>query len=223
MPGWDQIFAEAGNREKMISVISGVLDSKLTRERLSKDKNQACIKTGGRYINAGVIQVWTKKWKSLHKSADWQEIALNLEKYGLSLNDQDIINYLCADNIQLMPSGFNYIVGDEISFQERIYIKHYAGWPKPWRLDKKGKEFLLAVQGAKYFAPKSWITQSADAFLHYPMYWQVEDQLLRHLQDLKSDLYRPVLELRNRNLNKLNGISRLKHYLIQFTSQRFFS
>jgi lipopolysaccharide biosynthesis glycosyltransferase len=143
--------------------------------------------------------------------------------YGLSLSDQDILNYLCADHIVLMSPGFNYIVGDEISFQERIFIKHYAGWPKPWRLDKKSKEFLLAIQGAKYFAPKNWITQSSDAFLHYPMYWQVEDQLISHLQVLEGDIYQPVMELRNRNLTKLNGISLLKHYLIQLVCGRFFS
>ena len=223
MQGWDQIFVESGNQGKRSYVISGVLDSKPTLEQLSKDKNQAYGVTNGRYINAGVIKIWTRKWKNLQKNADWKEMAENLSSYGLSLDDQDIINYLCADHIKLMPSGFNYIVGDEISFQERIFIKHYAGSPKPWRLDKQGKEFLLSVQGAKYFAPKNWITQSSDAFLHYPMYWQVEDQLLRHLEDVDDHLYLTVLEIRNRNLNKLKGVLRLKHYLIQFASQKFFS
>ena len=223
MPGWDRVFVVSENQGKRSAVISGVLDSELTRQRLSKEKNQAYVKTAGKYVNSGVVKIWTKEWKKLHKEFNWQDMALNLEKYGLSLVDQDIINYLCADRIQLLPSGFNYIVGDEISFQERIFIKHYAGGPKPWRLDKEGREFFLAVQGAQYFTPKNWITQSSDAFHHYPMYWQVEHQLLRHLQDLEGDLHISVNELRNRNLIKLNGAIRLKHHLFQLASRRFFS
>lgn len=223
MPGWDQIFVESIEENHDITVIYGVSDSAVSLQALAKNQNQAYIKTSGRYINSGVLKIKTKKWKKLHKEADWQEMALDLKKYGLSLPDQDILNYLCADHISLMPPGFNYIVGDDISFQEQIFIKHYAGSPKPWRLGKKGKEFLLAVQGAKYFAPKNWITQSSDAFLHYPMYWQVETQLLSHLQTIEGDMYLPVIELRNKNINKLNGISLLKHYIIQFTSRRFIS
>jgi len=222
MPGWDQIFIEFGNKTKNSEVIYGVLDSKLTLERLSKEKNQAYARTAGRYVNAGVIKAHTKKWKKLFKEKDWADIALNLEKYGLSLYDQDILNYLCADHIKLMPSGFNYIVGDEISFQERIYIKHYAGAPKPWKLDKAGKEFLLAVQGAKYFSPKNWITQSQDTFLHYPMYWQVEDQLLSFLQDFEVGLYKSIVVLRKSAIKKLDYFSLLKHYLIQLISRKFF-
>jgi lipopolysaccharide biosynthesis glycosyltransferase len=45
----------------------------------------------------------------MRKEADWKEMALNLTKYGLSFPDQDILNYLCAEHIYLMPSGFNYI------------------------------------------------------------------------------------------------------------------
>jgi len=223
MPGWDQIFAESLKQDNDNPVIYGVADSGLFLERLAKVQNQAYKRTSGRYVNSGVLKIRTQEWKKMHKVADWQEMALNLKKYGLSLPDQDILNYLCADNIALMPSGFNYIVGDEISFQEQIFIKHYAGSPKPWRLGKEGKEFLLAAQGAQYFTPRNWITQSSDAFLHYPMYWQVEDQLVRHLQDLEVYPHMDINELRNRNLIKLNGALRLKHYLIQLVSRRFFS
>jgi lipopolysaccharide biosynthesis glycosyltransferase len=223
MPGWDEIFVASAEQVKRSCIISGVLDSKLTRTRLSIDKNQAYLRTRGSYINAGVMKIWIREWKNLAKGDHWQEMAVNLKGYGLSLNDQDIINYLCADRISLMPAGFNYIIGDEISIQENIFIKHYAGFPKPWLLDKRGKEFLLAVQGAKYFTQKDWITQSADAFLHYPMYWQTEDRLLDYLKDLDSDIYLTVVDIRNRNLNKLEGISLLKCYLISLISRRFFS
>jgi lipopolysaccharide biosynthesis glycosyltransferase len=221
MPGWDQIFVESKEENHESTVIYGVADSALSLQTLAKDQNQAYIKTSGRYINSGVLKIKTKKWKTLHKEADWQAMALNLKKYGLSLPDQDILNYLCADHISLISPGFNYIVGDHISFKEKILIKHFAGSPKPWQLDKAGKEFLLAVQGAKYFSPRDWLTQSSDAFLDFPKYWQIEAELLNYVQNFDDGLGLIVAGLRNRNVKKLDFVSRVKHYLIQLISRRF--
>ena len=225
MPEWDQIFVESIEQDRDSTVIYGVSDSAVFLEILAKDQNQAYIKTSGRYINAGVLKIRTNKWKKLNKAADWQEMALNLKKYGLSpsLSDQDILNYLCADHITLMSPGFNYIVGNEISLQERIFIKHYAGGPKPWKLNKAGKEFLLAAQGAQVFAPQDLNTQPPNAFLHYPMYWQVEDKLSSYLEHFHTDLYQTVMELRNNTVNKLDRVSLIKHFLIKLISRRFFS
>ena len=221
MPGWDQIFIECIEEDHDSSVIYGVADSELSLQTLAKDQNQAYIKAAGRYINSGVLKIKTMEWKKLSKEVDWQEMALNLKKYGFSLVDQDILNYLCADHIKLLPPGFNYIVGDNISFQEKILIKHFAGSPKPWQLDKAGKEFLLAVQGAKYFSPQDWITQSSDAFLDFPRYWHIEAELLSYVQNFDDGLGQRVAGLRSRNLKKLDFVSRVKHYLIQLISRRF--
>jgi lipopolysaccharide biosynthesis glycosyltransferase len=221
MPGWDQLFTESIEENLDSTVVYGVADSALSLQALVKDQNQAYIKTSGRYINSGVLKIKTKKWKKLHKEADWQAMALNLKTYGLSLPDQDILNYLCADHIALISPGFNYIVGDQISFQEKILIKHFAGSPKPWQLDKAGKEFLLAVQGAKYFSPQDWITQSSDAFLYFPKYWQIEAELLNYVQNFDDGLGLIVAGLRNRNVKKLDFVSRVKHYLIQLIARRF--
>jgi lipopolysaccharide biosynthesis glycosyltransferase len=221
MPGWDEIFTVAHDHVKENIVIYGVLDSKITREKLEKDLNKAYLKTEGIYVNAGILKIFIQDWKKLHKEVDWQAMAINIENYGLSLYDQDIINYICAGHIKLMAPGFNYIVGDKISTQEKILIKHFAGSPKPWQLDKAGKEFLLAVQGAKYFSPRDWITQSSDAFLDFPKYWQIEAELLSYVQNFDDGLGQKVAGLRNRNLKKLDFVSRVKHYLIQLISGRF--
>ena len=221
MPEWDEIFVESIEQDDDSTVIYGVADSELSLQNLAKNQNLAYIKTAGRYINSGVLKIKTKKWKKLPKEADWQEMALNLKKYGFSLPDQDILNYLCAGHIKLMPAGFNYIVGDKISFQAKILIKHFAGSPKPWQLDKAGKEFFLAVQGAKYYSPRDWITQSSDAFLDFPKYWQIEAELLSYVQNFDNGLGLIVAGLRSRNLKKLDFVSRIKHYLIQLISRRF--
>ena len=100
---------------------------------------------------------------------------------------------------------------------------HYAGAPKPWKLDKAGKEFLLAAQGAKYFSPKNWITQSADTVVHYPLYWQVENELLSYLQEVGFGLYQSVVESRNNVIKKLDKFSFLKNFLIQLITRKYFS
>jgi lipopolysaccharide biosynthesis glycosyltransferase len=223
MPGWDEIFIESFDRANENIVVYGVLDSKLTRERLKKNLNQAYLRSEGVYVNAGMLKILTKNWRKLQKDFDWQDMAINMENFGLSLNDQDIINYICAGFIKLMPAGFNYIVGDDISFQEKIRIKHFAGSPKPWQLDKEGKEFLLAVQGAKYFSPQDWVTQSADAFLDYPKYWQIEGELMKYLQDVDDGLGQQVAGLRGTTVKKLDRVALFKHHLIQFISKRFYS
>ena len=221
MPGWDTIFTETHDHVKENIALYGVLDSKITRAKLEKDLNKAYLRSKGMYVNAGIIKIFTKNWRKLQKEVDWQEMAINIDDYGLSLHDQDIINYICAGHIKLIAPGFNYIVGDQISFQEKILIKHFAGSPKPWQLDKAGKEFLLAVQGAKYFSPRDWLTQSSDAFLYFPKYWQVEAELLNYLQNFDDGLSQMVAGLRDRNLKKLDFVSRIKHYLIQLISWRF--
>ena len=222
LPGWDQIFATHVGDVLKDAVVSGVLDSKISRRNFAEDNNEAYLRTGGAYVNAGVLKVSVKNWQRLEKSTDWKEMALNLEKYGISHNDQDIINYLCADEILLLSQGFNYIVGDEISLKEKIYIKHYAGYPKPWKLDAKAKEFLLIVQGANYFRPKSGLTQSSDAFLHYPMYWEFENELSVYRKGLDPALHFVVEQSRNATITHLDRISRIKHFLLLFISRRFF-
>ena len=223
LPGWDQIFSCHVGEVTKDAVVSGVLDSKISRQRFAENGNQAYLRNSGAYVNAGLLKVSVANWKRLDKPADWKEMALNLESYGISHNDQDVINYLCAGKISLLPQGFNYIVGDEISLKESIYVKHYAGYPKPWKLDVNSKEFLLAVQGANYFRPKNWITQSSDSFLHYPMYWEFERELVKYLQDFDRNLYLEVEESRLRTITRLSNISRLKHCLLQIISRRLFS
>jgi lipopolysaccharide biosynthesis glycosyltransferase len=223
MPDWDQIFVKSCEQSTGDEVIFGVLDSKITRQKKEKELNQAYIRIEGAYVNSGVMKICVKNWEKLHKKNDWKEMARTSEDYGFTSNDQDVVNFICAGRVGYLPAGFNYIVGDEISVNEKILIKHYAGAPKPWKLDKKGREFIMAVQGTQYFAPKNWITQSSDAFLHYPMYWQVEKELLTYLHCLGEDFRQKALESRAGNLTKLNVPSLVKNYFMQFLGQKFFS
>ena len=221
LPGWDQIFSELGDNPGNDVILCGVNDSQLSLQKFAREGNRAFIKSKGRYVNSGVIKIFAKKWQKFEKEEDWQEMALNLEKYQINLPDQDVLNYLCADHVSILPAGFNFIVGDEVSFQERIYIKHYAGSPKPWKLDQSGKESLLGIQGVKYFSPKDWITQSSDAFTHYPMYWQVEDELIDFLRKSNLQVAEKCVKLKFNTVMPLDLMLRLKISIMHLIAKRY--
>jgi lipopolysaccharide biosynthesis glycosyltransferase len=221
LPGWDEIFDELGDKKRADIVIYGVKDSVSTQRRLASECNQAFERSQGRYINSGVIKISIDAWKKLPQPISWQQLAQNLSSYRLSLVDQDVLNYLCAEKISVLPEGFNYIVGDEISPDSRIFIQHYAGSPKPWQLDRNGKEFLLGIQGTKYFSPKDWITQSRDAFAYFPMYWKVEGRLMTLLESQNEIFASEVLELRERLIKPLNKASLAKLWVMRFVSKKF--
>ena len=221
LPDWDQIFEESGDKESNGVVLYGVLDSEITRSKLSDNKNRAFIRSQGRYVNCGVIKISIKPWKNISSKNSWQEIAENLEIHGLTLNDQDVLNLLCAGKISLLPEGFNHIVGDERSLGSRIYVWHYAGSPKPWQLDESGKEFLMGIQGTNYLSPKDWLTQSRDAFTYYPMYWKAESELLAFLKDADAKLMLEILRFRKNATKSLDKRSRMKLLLMRVVTKNF--
>ena len=221
LPGWTNIFDDVGDNRGEDVVITGVTDTKLTTARLASDGNAAFLRSEGRYVNCGVIKVSVDSWRNLSPAVSWQEIAENLEFHRLSLNDQDILNLLCAGKISLMKNSFNYIVGDELSFESKILIQHYAGDPKPWQLDHRGKEFLLGIQGANFFSPANWLTQSRNAFTYYPRYWEVENEMAAFLEKCNASLALSISEVRLLTEKRLDKITLLKFFLMKVVTRKF--
>ena len=222
-PGWDQIFNELGDRYETDIILYGVQDTEITRAKLSKLRNEAFLLNQERYINSGVIKTSSKAWKNSTFNTDWQEMAMNLKLYGFTYPDQDILNFLCAGKISIIPKGYNHIVGDEISLSSQILIQHYAGSPKPWQLDQKGKEFLMGIQGTKYFSPKDWITQSSDAFIYFPIYWKAESELVTYLQNIDKGLLKEILDLQLSAIKPLNKRSHTKLFLMKILTRKIFT
>jgi lipopolysaccharide biosynthesis glycosyltransferase len=223
MPGWDNIFLEVGDFETSDTVIYGVVDAKRTREKLEKKGNLALLRSGDRYVNSGVLKIRTGNWKKLKATHFWQDMAQNPSKYNFTLMDQDIINYLCSGKVSLLQSGFNQIVGNLVDVQQRIFVKHYAGPPKPWKLDKIGKELFLGIQGAQYFSPRNWIAQYSDAFVDYPVYWEIEEKTIKFLRDRNSSLGTFAEQLRLQTIMNLNRRSKFKHVVMKIVTSKIFS
>ena len=220
MPGWESIFEVMGDRDADDTIIYGVLDAKSSRGKLRVEKNRAFLASEGRYVNSGVIKVRVAEWKKLDPEIPWMEIATNISKHGLRLPDQDIINYLCAGKISLLSGAYNYIIGDFKESHRNVFIKHFAGYPKPWILDKLGKEFLMAVQGLNYFNSKHSITESRDAFIDYPAYWNLEIEILNFIREIDPILFDEIESIRASRLRSLDLPSQIKLVFLKFFAKK---
>lgn len=112
------------------------------------------------YINSGVMLLNLKKMREDNLSNRFFEIKKTQPSSWLC-QDQDVINYVCADKIMYLPPIYNYTVGiiiqenysiDEINnfydtnyknFQDlynKSLIVHYAGNLKPWNSSNLPKD-----------------------------------------------------------------------------------
>jgi lipopolysaccharide biosynthesis glycosyltransferase len=222
MPGWDSIFDEFGDRNSADTIIYGVSDSLATREKLLREGNLALSGSNERYINSGVLKVCIREWKKLNPQFSWQQIAADPKSFQFRFPDQDVINFLCAGKISLLPTCYNYIAGDFKPFQQNTLIKHYAGFPKPWKMDRRGKEYFLGIQGAQYFSTNNWIAQHGDAFTHYPIYWQIEEEITSFLRKINPSLAKHAEQIREKTITKLNMRSSIKHKIMKLVTKKLF-
>ena len=223
MPEWDQIFSEKGYLESSDVVIHGVLDSVSTLKRLEMSRNPAFLASNGRYINAGVMKVNIQRWRELSSKLSWRRMAQEVQDDGLHFFDQDLINLLCAGKISLLRQGYNYLAGDEITFREKVFVQHYAGDPKPWRLTKSGKEILLGIQGFQYFSPKNWVSNFNNSLILHPIYWGVEREIEEFLEALSPSLIGRLKTLRQRGYLKNDWRLKLKYVFTKLITRRFFN
>ena len=212
MPGWDQIFDEEGDKTVENIVLRGVLDSKISRDHLLDKSNQAMLQSQGRYINSGVLLMSPDNWRKIPNRENWISMAKKPKDYEIRPNDQDILNLLCAGRISLLPSRYNYIVGDFHEINDPLLIHHFAGPPKPWKLTRREKEYLLGSQGFNYFKKKNWITYFSDTFLFYPNYWNLEEEVIGILRLKNLKLAESILILRSNHSERSDFMLSIKHF-----------
>ena len=221
LPGWSKIFEEPGDYESSDCVFHAVKDIERTQKSLQNEGNAAYRAAGDRYFNTGVLLASPENWRKMPESKGWKELASDLKGNALKYPDQDVLNLLGAKSTSLLPSGYNTIVGNSTGLSDPLYIKHYAGSPKPWTMNQPSKEFLLTIQGANYFREEHSIMTLRDAFTEYPAYWEAEIQLLDLLKRQNSDLYRRIEENRSRNIRSVDLASRVKTSAIKFLARKF--
>ena len=130
-------------------------------------KNKAFRRAGDQYFNTGVMRVNVNKWKACGYASAWLETALNYNKLGLQLHDQDIINYITYGKHEELPRKFNVMSNhEEISPSDSIL--HYADSTKPW------KSPIIEVEAASYL------------FRLHHTYYLIAEHLL--LNDLSREL-----------------------------------
>lgn len=220
-PGWTGIFSEKGDLSSEDGVFHAVRDIEHTLAKLETTENAAFHKAGNRYFNAGVLRINPMNWRALPASRKWFDIASHLNSHNMSYSDQDILNYFGADKTSLLPGGYNLIVGNLIESNQPVFIRHFAGSPKPWNMTRQKKELLLAIQGANYFRQENSIMTFRDAFLDYPLYWSAENELLAMLKNAHFNFFSEIEQHRMNYLDTTDLASRVKIEAIKFLSRRF--
>ena len=154
--------------------IAGVLDLGFANNR-ADDNLQYAKKLGiydmGRYINAGLILMNTKKMREEKLEKIFDDYIPTLSKRGLGLQDQDIINAVCYEKIKLLNPTYNaqlivswpkimpsYAIGwcnqeEWNDFLENPTILHWDGGNKPWK--NKNVRFYSEWKRYRYIAEKN--------------------------------------------------------------------
>ena len=222
LPGWTQIFYELGDSDHPNVCLRVAKDTNATIEFLKvANSNQAYLRARDRYFNAGVMKIRPTVWQRSVNESHWQEVALKSKSLGFNYNDQDVLNFLASGKISIIDSRFNHIPGSDTPEHNQPVIMHFAGYPKPWKLSEKGKEFLMATQGANYFRTRHSITKHKNAFLEYPNYWMAESELESFLTTTAPELFQKLSAEKNNNLYHVDIPSRIKLAFIKFFSRKF--
>jgi lipopolysaccharide biosynthesis glycosyltransferase len=222
LPGWTQIFYELGDDDNPKVCFRAAKDTNTTIEFLkASNSNQAYLRAKDRYFNSGVMKISPTVWQREVDEFHWQEIALRRKSLGFNYNDQDVLNFLAIGKISILDPRFNHIPGSDTGMFSQPLIKHFAGYPKPWKLSKKGKELLMATQGANYFRTQHSTTKNKDSFLEYPSYWMAESKLESFLSARDPELFQKILSVKMQNLDHVDVASRIKLMIIKFFSRRF--
>lgn len=179
---WTNIFSEAeAQLEDPHVVACGVQDRPATLDWMrASGTNAAYQATNETYVNAGVIFVDPLRWRQGGMDHTWMDLAATPSEKGFQFPDQDILNYLLAGKVGLLPASFNHIVSAPTNGEESIL--HFAGFPKPWRLTEPGRALFVAIQAAR-FEQSPDVSGGGWAWESFPKYWQVERGVMSSLHD----------------------------------------
>jgi lipopolysaccharide biosynthesis glycosyltransferase len=220
---WTRIFEIAENLMGDPHIVAcGISDRPATLDWLRKEgTNTAFEATNGAYINTGVIVIDPLRWREGGMNQDWIGLVATQSERGFNFPDQDILNYLLAGKIGLLPPGFNHIVSETTDGTESIL--HFAGAPKPWRLTESGRALFIATEAANFAQTKDPMWGSGQAWELFPRYWEVERSLISSLQERqRSQLASALLLHRDAELTSLPILQRIKFRGIRLLSKRLF-
>jgi lipopolysaccharide biosynthesis glycosyltransferase len=193
-PGWCELFdlgAAALADDSKIAV--AVRDRQQMIDILrARGNNAAFTAAGDQYFNSGILYVRPSRWQATDYPTQWPQLVRDEASYGFTIVDQDVLNYLLAGQMAFFPGEFNRIISDPMMGNEKVW--HYAGAPKPWRIEGDMRGFYMAVETINLDRPAHRITDGGSAYSMYPRYWEAEAEVLATIaardQVLADDLWR---------------------------------
>ncbi|HVB50137.1 MAG TPA: glycosyltransferase [Acidimicrobiales bacterium] len=218
---WTKVFAEVEILMEDSNVVAcGVLDRPSTLEQLRmSDTNTAYEAAQGVYFNAGVLFVDPHRWRRGGMDRLWGELVATQSERGFIYQDQDVLNFLLAGKVRLLPKGFNHIVSEATNGTESIL--HFAGFPKPWRLTERGRAFFMATEAVNFDRPNDQISGGGHGWELFPRYWEVERALVHFLQKSGDRrLASAFLGLREAQLMSPSVQEQIKFWGLRLVSKR---
>jgi UDP-glucose:(glucosyl)LPS alpha-1,3-glucosyltransferase/UDP-glucose:(galactosyl)LPS alpha-1,2-glucosyltransferase len=218
---WTKVFEVADELMENSAIIAcGIPDRPATLDWLRKEgKNTAFRATKGAYINTGILIVDPLRWRREGMNQEWSGLVATQAERGFDFPDQDVLNYLLAGKVGMLPAGFNHIVSEPADGTESIL--HFAGAPKPWRLSESGQAFFIATEAANIDQAKDPMWGSGRAWELFPRYWEVERAVFATLRESgNQDLANSFSSYRESQLMPLPLPQRIKLWGIRMLSRR---
>jgi len=215
---WDEIFSlEEGQAEEV--TISAVIDRAIIENMPKETLNKAYIASGSSYFNAGIFIGNPLRWKKLDFPRVWREISKNVEDYGFFHSEQDILNYLLAEDKRILPSEFNAMVMPGSSIGQKIL--HFTGNPKPWHFSKDAKRYFTSIEilkdskkGLGAFGGMNWVYE-------YSNYWRHEEALLSYFHNNK-EIFPELIDLyAGSRLELLDVKDQMKYKMLNLVGKKW--
>jgi lipopolysaccharide biosynthesis glycosyltransferase len=220
--GWDSIFEIKETFNNSNFAVAAAKDRQVTIETLiSAPEKPIYINDPTSYVNAGVMYFNPLVWKRNKLDLRWVETVLSADllKIDLLFPEQNVLNYLLKEDLQLLPSKFNSIVGD--SKLEPSLITHYAGYPKPWVLSARGKALYLMAESMNWNRPQFRPSREGRFKTEYFQYWQAEEDLLDDLRVNRPELYAETLRRKRAATREINRLEKIKYAIARFIGVEF--
>jgi len=220
-PGWSEVFRAAADAfQDPSNIICAVQDRQQTRDRLrGEGSNQAFARIGENYFNSGVVAVEPRRWQTSGFPQEWVRLVAHQEELGFEYPDQDALNYLLWDSMALIDGTYNHIISEPLNGAERVL--HFAGFPKPWRLEGDFKEFFIALEVLNINRPTHQLSGGGHAWEAFVLYWLEESLFEAFLaSELSRDSHDSFLRARTSNLMKMSRAEQLKLGVLRAASKK---
>ena len=179
LENWEKVFL-LDRDGKGAATISAVIDKVVVENMPNQTRNRAYVVGNKLYFNAGIFLGNPTRWQSLGYDKLWREISKVVDEYGFFHNEQDILNYILADDKRIISEEYNAIVIPGSDINQKIL--HFTGNPKPWHFNEVAKRYFISIETLKDFKTGLGAFGGANWVYEYRNYWRHEEALLAFCQ-----------------------------------------